>query len=334
MSANLKIFSPKKKYKDELSKQFPDNEVITINDLKLSKDFITHIPISPLLMPNSKLYLHFYTLYRKKKLILNYHGDIRKEFHFRLLGGEGISWHYLPSYFSTPHLLKSAEVVITHSTLIENIISGYGVKKSIVLPNGLDDFWYEKNKTSINLDGNPSIFFHGRLTRLKGAHVLLEGVAKAINQHSELIVYIAGDGKQKNHLEKLSTKLGIENNIVFLGNINEQLVKSYLCNTDASIYPSLWDNFPLTVLEALSCANGPVFFSSISGIKDFSRKDGFNLFSFDPSAETVCKIVKKISMKDYDKKVIEDQKEFTSKYTWDLVVEEYIKLYNQICNVS
>ena len=83
----------------------------------------------------------------------------------------------------------------------------------------------------------------------------------------------------------------------------------------------------MAILEALSSAECPVYLSKQAGIYDFIVRDGYSLNTFEPTIENISRVIKDILNKNNDKQIIKQQKKFTDKYTWDRIIEQYIKLY-------
>lgn len=324
------------KYAKKVQRHFDDFEVITYKDINsISRNSVIHIPVSPLIYPNSKFLLHLSAILRRRKLILNYHGDIRKEMQLNLKYEHSLNVSNIPSYIAMPYLLKSADKLIVNSYLMSNLVkTKYGVKNCVVIPNGIDNFWFEENnETNVELEGSPIFFYHGRLSPEKGVDLLIKGFAEAIRKHSNAKLYIAADGSQREYLKNLCMKLGIERNVAFLGFLNKEKIKAYLKSVDAAIYPSIWDNFPLSFLEAFSSANCPVYFSKEAGIHDFVIRDGYRLKAFDPTVDDISNIIKDVIDGSSNNQIVKQQKEFARRYTWNKVINQYIELYNQICPI-
>ena len=120
--------------------------------------------------------------------------------------------------------------------------------------------------------------------------------------------------------------------VIFVGYIGQKDIKTYLSNVDAAIYPSRFDSFSLAILEAFSSANCPVYFSKQAGIHDFVLRDEYNLNVFEPTVENISKIIKEIVEGNYDRQVVEQQKEFARRYAWHRVIDQYIELYKNFVN--
>lgn len=332
---NIKLLTSSD-YKKKVEKLY-NVEVITLNHLKKIDAAVVHIPIGPLIFPNKKFMLHLFSIFERQKLVLQYPGDIRTELKMKFSSGKLTKrdvknlFFYSPTYIFIPYLLKFASKVVTHSYLMSDFIgSRYGVENDVVIPNGVDGFWLDGKVEDVELDGDPSIFYHGRLSPEKGVDLLLRGFAKAVEEKSNGKLYIAGKGPQFNHLRALSQKLGLDDNIVFLGHIDKNYIKSILCSVDAAVYPSVWDNFPLAILEGLASANCPVYFSRLAGLYDFVLKEDFDLYSFYPTVENIAGIVRDIIDENHGRGVIKKQKKFAAQYKWDKVIDRYISLYKSV----
>jgi len=146
------------------------------------------------------------------------------------------------------------------------------------------------------------------------------------------MVYVAGEGPQKKYLKELCSKLDIDKNVIFLGNICKESIISFLKGADIAIYPSRFDNFPLAVLEALACANCPVYFSKKIGIYDFVIQEKAELNTFDPSVVNIIELLHSTYLSTNKINTVDEQKKFARNYTWDQVILKYIKLYHDIIN--
>lgn len=331
---SIKIFVSEERDKIENS-SVSNLEIVSFTELlNYKRDYIVHIPISPNVFPNRKFVLTLFCMIKKKSLIINYHGDIRKHFNTKLKCDKKIDWLALPSTILIPYILKKSTVVITHSNILNQVlVQDYGLENSVIIPNGIEDYWFEpvkKDKVledfSLNND-TYKIFYHGRLSSEKGVDLLIKATGRYIEENPNTILYIAGDGDQERDLKMLCTRLNISCNVVFLGNVQKETIKFFLNYADIAIYPSLFDNFPLSMLEAMACAKCPVYLSTNSGICDFIRKDGFKIKLIEPSVESIYEA---LSCKQYDLNLIKSQNMFAQKYRWKNVIKSYLDLYNEI----
>lgn len=331
------ILFSKPKDVDSIKKKFQNLRVISYKELnKVSGDYLIHFPVLPTILPNSKFLLYLYSKFiKRKKIIIQYHGDVRTE--LKSSYKDIHSLVHILSYILLPNLLKSADMVITHSYYMKKTIKNYGVLKSAVIPNAVDNYWFQQGNEVIYLN-NPieknvfNIFYHGRLSWEKGIDILLEAVGHYIKNNSKIMVYIAGEGPQKKYLKELCLKLNIDKNVIFMSNICKEKIMFFLKSVDVSIYPSRFDNFPLAVLEALACANCPVYFSKNIGIYDFVIQDQAELKVFDPNVISLIELLDSVYLGINKKNIVDQQVKFAKNYTWDKTTIKYVKLYNDVIN--
>lgn len=138
---------------------------------------------------------------------------------------------------------KKASGIIAQTQFAKKIISSNNnVKRIRVIPNPVN---------VINVIPCPKkniIVTVGRLTKEKGHKYLIEAFAKI--KHSNWQLSIVGDGNQKNSLQELAKKLGIDDRIIFHGHLLN-FVKQ-LSEARIFVLPSLSEGFPNAVIEAMS----------------------------------------------------------------------------------
>jgi len=334
---NIKLYG-KSRYIDDKNDLFNELDSITLSEIRQNPtNYVVHIPISPNIFPNKKLLLNLLCLLKGIPLIIHYHGDVRKHFWMKLLYDHHIDFVQIPSFIFLPFILRKSSILITHSYTIGKLVEdNYDVGANRVIPNGLDDFWYKplnKNKSlklykTINTN-KFNVFYHGRLSPEKGVDMLIEAIGNYAKKDPNIMLYVAGEGTYKKSLLKLCSRHNLHENIEFLGNINKEAIKYYLQNVDIAIYPSRFDAFCLAALEALACANCPVFLSKKMGLYDFNLHDNYELNGFEPIESNIEDILCDQN-RIHDKEIVNLQHDFSKKFVWDQVVKNYIELYWEI----
>jgi glycosyltransferase involved in cell wall biosynthesis len=317
---------------------------VSVKELFYLKNGIIHLSMSPLIYPNNKFLLYVLSFFNQSKLIINYHGETRTEFKIKLVNHDIQCLFNLPTYILTPLILKNADIIVVNSFVMKNLFEArYKLSNIKVIPNAIDTFWFTpemEESYKIDIKGtfrqSINIFYHGRLAPEKGVDILLKGFSNVIKKYesmcktNHIMLYIAGEGPQREYLKNLSLNLEIAENVIFLGKIPLENLKIYLQSVDAAIYPSIYEPFSLAVLEALSSVNGPVMYSNNIGINDFVKRDGYLFYTFEPSVEGISNAIESIIEKKYDINIYNEQKKFSRKYSWDNIADEYLKLYNQL----
>lgn len=125
----------------------------------------------------------------------------------------------------------------------------------------------------------PVILTSARLTEQKGHTYLLDAAAEV----PQALFLVAGDGPTRSTLEEKARRLGISDRVRFLGFRSD--IPALLASCDVFVLPSLYEGFPLAVLEALA-AGKPVVATSAGGVAEIIRdgRTGLLVPPADPTA--------------------------------------------------
>jgi glycosyltransferase involved in cell wall biosynthesis len=156
--------------------------------------------------------------------------------------------------------------VAAHSTAVtvvsrtmRDTLSELGIDQNRiqVIPMGVD--LQTKFVPPQNRPDNGSILFVGRLVEKKGLNYLIEGLPSILEKHPTAMLRIAGDGQDRAALEKLSSGLGLEAHVQFLGALDNELLPALYQTADVVAFPSVVaadgdrEGFGLVLVEALGC---------------------------------------------------------------------------------
>lgn len=106
--------------------------------------------------------------------------------------------------------------------------------------------------------GRPLVLTVARLHSQKGHEYLLQ----AARLVEDAVFLFAGEGPERLKLEALSRTLGLDRRVHFLGHRTD--VPRLLANCDIFVLPSLYEGFPLVILEAMA-AGRPIVSTRIGG---------------------------------------------------------------------
>jgi glycosyltransferase involved in cell wall biosynthesis len=111
------------------------------------------------------------------------------------------------------------------------------------------------------------LLFVGRLAGVKGLPVLLEALAAVRAERPNVTLRIAGDGPERASLEALAGRLGVSQNVRFLGYQTQSQVRQLLRETDVFVMASFAEGVPVVLMEAMA-SGVPVVSSNIAGIPE------------------------------------------------------------------
>lgn len=202
------------------------------------------------------------------------------------------------------------------------------INNVIYISNGIDLDEFKKNKRSNN-DKKLRIIFVGRLEEQKGLKYLIESVKTLQNKEFELI--IIGSGTQENKLRSLVKEYGLGEKIIFLGNKKNKETIRQLFNSDIFILPSIWEGFPITILEAWG-ASLPVIVTSVGGVSKICKnnKNALIISSRSPKEITNC-LVTLINDSGLRKTLGENGRKLVEgKYNWKTIAEQMVNIYKRV----
>ena len=104
----------------------------------------------------------------------------------------------------------------------------------------------------------PIVLTVARLDKQKGHRYLLQAATRI----PEALFVFVGDGPERSGLEIQARELGLNDRVIFLGHRRD--VIDLLESCDIFVLPSLYEGFPLSILEA-TAAGKPVIASAIAG---------------------------------------------------------------------
>jgi glycosyltransferase involved in cell wall biosynthesis len=171
--------------------------------------------------------------------------------------------------------LRGAAHVFTPSAYLRELAISWGVAPEhvSVLPNPSPPLPElpprDELKRAFGMNG-ATLAFAGRLTAQKSLGVALEAVARA----DGVRLLIAGEGDERERLERRAGELGLGDRVRFLGPQPRRRVVELFRAADATILSSSWENFPHTVVEALAVGT-PVLATTTGGVAEVVR-DGVN----------------------------------------------------------
>ena len=233
------------------------------------------------------------------------------------------------------NILKNAsKIIFLSSSYKENIIKSYIPNKlqesirdkSYVIPNGIDDFWFDrKNLQKQNYsEKDIQIVYAGRIEKNKNLILTAKALEYLNKTSSRNYKYtVVGNIKDENIYQGMLKYNFIE----FKGHLKKDDLKEVYNSADIYVMPSFFESFGLTYAEAMS-QGLPVIYTEGQGF-DGQFKNGDVGYSTNPN--DYLDLAKKISwiLKDY-KNFSNRALEGSAKFNWGLIGARYLDLYKEI----
>lgn len=169
-------------------------------------------------------------------------------------------------------------IAVSNKTKYDWVSRGYREDIIDVVHNGIslqlykptNEFPLTRKEWNLTEDARV-ISYVGRLDKTKGLETLIKAFALLVKNGTKTKLLIAGkpvvQGEDyKKSLEQLSTDLGIENYVDFLGHVTN--TTSLYQVSDVTVLPSLWSEpFGRVIIESMACGT-PVVASRTGGIPE------------------------------------------------------------------
>lgn len=208
-------------------------------------------------------------------------------------------------------------------------------RKVTIIPNGIDKE-SEKPETEwmnmkLPVDCNKRMIFSiGRMVKEKGFDTLIHAAKEMKDSHPEVYFIIAGKGPMLNEYRSLTSQLGLEGNIHFIGYVTDE-ERNYLFSTcDIAIFPSRYEPFGIVALESM-LAGKPTIVSDVGGLKGIVQHQVTGLFMEPESVESVIEQVTFLLEHDECSKEIgqKGKKVIESLFDWNRIAEQTKRVFEE-----
>ena len=207
--------------------------------------------------------------------------------------------------FSRGWTATKADLIITPSNHLKNVVKGWGVKENSikVIYNGTK----LKNKPNPIVD-QPNDYLKlitvGRLAPWKNIDIIIEALSDYKKANQNFIFYIVGSGPEEIKLKKLVNDLDLENFVIFTGQLQKEDLNYYLQKSDIYIQASSYEGLPHVILEAMS-HNLSIISTPIGGTNEVIQ-DGKNGWvwelenNFKPNKNNLIEILNNLKLNSSD----------------------------------
>jgi glycosyltransferase involved in cell wall biosynthesis len=242
------------------------------------------------------------------------------------------------------NLADKTDCIVTPSESMKALIKNYGMKNRIeVIPNAIKlSTFREKNELEclkiskrFNLkEDEKIILFVGRVATEKSIDKIIKALG-IIKKHgiSKTKLLIVGNGPARDELTHLVQALGVEEEVIFCGEVNYEEIRYYYKIADVFTMASASESFGIVTIEAL--ASGlPVLAVKAPGAMDILT-DGFDGLLTDDNIEHFAKALEKI-IRDPElrERLSKGALKTSTKYSINIISERMLNLYREIIAIQ
>jgi len=220
----------------------------------------------------------------------------------------------------------------------EDIFRFVGKQHIASIPNGVNpeghtDALHSKwiNNKFPEIDGKKVILYLGRISSGKGIDTLVKAFAHIAKDKDNVLLLIAGPDSlgYRTHIEKIIEMENVSDTVIFTGMLEGTEKKTMLDCADVFVLPSLSEGFSIAVLEAMLCGL-PVIISHQCNFNEVDIANAGKVISvdIDSLANAMTELLNNpVESKEMGKRGATLVRE---KYTWDVIADKMLALYNEI----
>ncbi len=189
------------------------------------------------------------------------------------------------------------------------------------------------DKFNVNYEDKKIVGIVARLDLVKDHDLFIKSAAGILKTRKDIIFLIAGDGNLENELKLSTRELGIENNVYFLGYVQD--TDSFFNAIDINVLTSKSESFPYVILEGARLKK-PIITTNVGGIRNLIKdeENGYLIPVGDVEAlqtRILALIDNEELLNKLGENLFNDVKE---NYSTRAMGQRHIEIYNEIIELS
>jgi len=270
-------------------------------------------------------------------VVFTYHTRLERYTHYIPLPGTVLKT--LVAHFLIKHFANKCDAIITPTSSTEEYLRNLGVSALIeTIPTGISigDYQHwsfqqvQALRSQYAASGERLLISVSRMAKEKNLDFLIDGLAKVRNRtHTPFKCLLIGEGPEKERLERKVADLGMDDCVVFTGNMAPGDVVRYYLAADLFVFASTSETQGMVLLEGMA-GGCPVVAVRASGVYDVV-KDGYNGFKVAESTDNWAEAVANLLEDDEQLSVLSsNSRVFAENYSVEKITKKVAKLYRRV----
>jgi L-malate glycosyltransferase len=217
---------------------------------------------------------------------------------------------------------------VDHLTFKRTAITYPGIRMKEVTENDIETF---RERFGIK-EGSVVLLAQGMTAhqlKADGLRLLIQAVKGLRESYPNIVLIATRNGRYSEELMAFAKEIGIDQNIVFTGDLENPFIPLRMC--DLYTHITLGDGLPLALLEAMAMGK-PIVATSVGGLPE-ALMDGKGGLLVEPE---VGAIIQKIDLLLRNPEMghelgVQAKRIADERFTWDQATEKFLKCYSGQC---
>ncbi len=254
---------------------------------------------------------------RRKPVVINYRGGEAEKF-------------FNQSFFWIRPSLRCVTAILVPSGFLQDIFRKFGFD-AVIVPNIINlDRFLRKTRIKTEKACEPHLIVTRNLEPIYDIASAIYAFSLIRASIPAARLTVAGSGPERFALEHLVKDLGLNGSVRFTGRLDNEMIPVLYQEADVMINPSLVDNMPISILEALA-SGVPVVSTDVGGIPFLVMHEKNALLvppaRPDAMAEAVLKVLNDPILANH---LVNEGLKLAQEHAWPNVRERLLTVYGQI----
>ena len=238
--------------------------------------------------------------------------------------------------------LNKSTAVVANSLYTKKLVQEL-VKSTIIVDYvypGANDLRNHKEHSLKEVNGEPVILTLARLEKRKGHTHIIHCIKKLLSDFPNIQYVIAGEGPEKRALQKLVNDKNLQNNVLFVGLVNDEQKKFLFERSSLMVMPTLDESksrsiegFGISYLEA-AFFGIPSIASNVGGSPEavINNSTGVIINNIDELYQSMNDL-----LVDENKRILfgeNAQRRSHENFQWNTVTKKYKSIFDEVINSS
>lgn len=168
---------------------------------------------------------------------------------------------------------EKADIVCPVSQFLRDAIARLGIRANFrIVPNAVDTSTFYPSEKPLTYKDKKKLLTVARLRPIKGIPYLLEALSLLKRQRTDFSLDIVGDGPNRYEYEELTKEFSLNTMVNFHGLKQKKEVAEFMRSADVFILPSLTENLPCVLIEAMAVGL-PIVATSVGGVPEIVKEE-------------------------------------------------------------